>query len=83
MPELPDLPGHRLDDRGVGVAERVDGDAAEHVDIRPAGVVGHDRTVTADEGERRRAVRTHDGVAPPARALAARSCTSSLRCERA
>jgi hypothetical protein len=50
-PEGRHLPGDRLDDRGVGVTQRVDGDAGHEVDVRPSVAVPDGRAVAADERE--------------------------------
>ena len=45
------LLGDRRDQRGVGVAERVDGDAAEQVDVLLAVGVPDVRALAADQGQ--------------------------------
>src|SRR6478735_4152083 len=60
-----ELGGDGLDEGGVGVAEGVDGDAAEQVDVLLAVGVPHVRTLPAGERQHRRAEGVHDraGVA--------------------
>src|SRR5262249_52702238 len=59
-----DLPAHRGHHRRVGAAERVDRDPAQQVQIRPAVLVHHGRTLAADQGQRRRPVGVHAASGP-------------------
>src|SRR5690606_27384575 len=59
-----ELAGHRLDHRRVGVAERVDRDPTQEVQIGLAGFVGQHRALAADQRQRRGAVVAQQGVAP-------------------
>ena len=61
-----DLLGHGLDDGRVGVAEGVDGDAGEEVDVLPALSVGDPAAGTGDQLDRRGAVGRHDRGLPGA-----------------
>ena len=74
-PSVPQLAGHGLDEGRVGVAERVDGDAAEQVDVLVAVVVPDVRALAAGEHQLRRAEGVHQRAGVPL--LAGRSCTAS------
>ena len=56
--------GDRLDDGGMAVAENVDGDAAEQVDVGLAVDVGDHGTVAAGQRQRRGAVVVHHHAVP-------------------
>src|SRR5690606_18938176 len=62
-----DLRGDGLDDGGVGVAERVDGDAADEVGVGGAVGVPHGGALAADQGQARRAVVVHQRALPARR----------------
>ena len=60
--ERAELGGDGLDEGGVGVAEGVDGDAAEQVDVLLAVGVPHVRALPAGEGQHGRAEGVHHGA---------------------
>ena len=62
--ERADLPGDGLDDGRVGVAEQVDGDAAEQVDVLAAVDVPDGRAAPPREHHRRGAVVAHERGVP-------------------
>ena len=59
VPEGAQLRGHRLDQGRVGVAEGVDGDAAEEVDVLPTVLVPDVGTLAAHQRQPRRAEGVH------------------------
>ena len=61
-PRVVELLGDGRDQRGVGVAEGVDGDAAEQVDVLLAVGVPDVRTLAADEDQLRRPEGVHHGA---------------------
>ena len=71
-PSVAIWPGDGLDDRRVGVAERVDRDAADQVEVATPVGVPHLGTAAADERERRGAVVVHHRGLPPRGQLALR-----------
>src|SRR5699024_7865881 len=65
VPELADLPGHRLDHGRVGVSERVDRDAREQVEVLATVGGGDGGAPPGNEFERRGAVVAHQRAVPP------------------
>src|SRR5690606_24873690 len=65
VPERAELGADRRGERGVGVAERVDGDAGEQVEVALAVGVPHVRALAAHQDALRRAERVHDGAGVP------------------
>ena len=61
------LPRHRLDDGRVRVAEHVDGDAGDQVEIALAGLVPYLGALAAHQGQWRGGVRRHDRLRPATR----------------
>jgi hypothetical protein len=57
-----ELGGDRLDQRGVCVAQRVDGDAAEQVEVLLAGLVPHVGALAAGQHQLRRTEGVHQGL---------------------
>ena len=64
-PRVPSWLGDRLDQRRVGVAERVDGDAAEEVDVLVAVGVPDVRALAAGEHQLGRAEGVHQAGGVP------------------